>query len=319
MNLNLMIQPLMPCLVILAAGLGSRFGGDKQLALLGTTARTLLHFSVMDAYRAGIRQVILIVRPALIPIMQQQVLCHFPRDLSIDFVVQDLTALPVKSSISSQRTKPWGTAHALWCARTLVADKPCIVINADDYYSPQAMVLLVKHFMHPVLNRCEPKSSENNELPETGHSWAMVTFPLHQTLSSHGGVNRGICQMNAESTQSIQTLRSIEEWTDIQQQHTILGTNPAGVRLNLPADTPVSMNIWGFTPKIFSFLTAAFTEFIQQGPKDKDECYLPEVVHRAIQTGQTVNVYKSQEPWFGMTYPADLPRIVEFFQQQPQT
>lgn len=288
-----MSQQNLPCLVVLAAGMGSRFGGDKQLAVLGTTERTILHFSVMDAYDAGVRQVVLVVRQAIIKAMQQQVLAYFPADLQVQLVVQALDDLPVATVGSAARQKPWGTAHALWCARQYLQLQPCIVINADDYYNVQAMQLLIKHFSSATAG------------------WAMVAFQLCQTLSAFGGVNRGICQVQQGQ------LQSVSEWTDIQQQQQRLqGRDASGEIRSLSAEQPVSMNIWGFTPNIVPILTQALTAFLQQPPVGNAECYLPAVVDQAINQGQQLQVYLSQQRWFGVTYPDDLAEVVDYFQQR---
>jgi dTDP-glucose pyrophosphorylase len=289
-----MVQQNLPCLVVLAAGMGSRFGGDKQLALLGTTNRTLLHFSVMDAYDAGIRQVILVVRTAIIVAMQQQVLPHFPADLTVDLVVQSPDDLPLAGIDITAREKPWGTAHALWCARQYLGKQPCIVINADDYYSAQAMQLLVNHFTQAA----DP-------------DWAMVAFEVRQTLSAHGGVNRGFCQVQDGK------LQSVSEWTEIRRHNQQLqGLNAAGELQALSEYQPVSMNIWGFSPHIVTILTAALTKFLQQQPAPRAECYLPAVVDEALQQGQQLQVYMSTQRWFGVTYPDDLAEILDYFQQR---
>ncbi len=289
-----MIQQNLPCLVVLAAGMGSRFGGDKQLALLGTTNRTLLHFSVMDAYDAGIRQVILVVRTAIMAAMQQQVLCHFPADLTVDLVVQSPDDLPLAGVDISAREKPWGTAHALWCARQFLVKQPCIVINADDYYGAQAMQLLVHHFAQA-----------------TQPDWAMVAFEVRQTLSAHGGVNRGFCQVQHGK------LQSVSEWTEIRRyKQQLQGLNAAGELQMLSEYQPVSMNIWGFSPQVVTVLTAALIKFLQQQPAPRAECYLPAVVDEALQQGQQLQVYMSTQRWFGVTYPDDLAEILDYFQQR---
>jgi dTDP-glucose pyrophosphorylase len=287
-----MSQQNLPCLVVLAAGMGSRFGGDKQLAVLGTTDRTILHFSVMDAYDAGVRQVILVVRQAIIKAMQQQVLAYFPADLQVQLVVQALDDLPVATVDSTVRQKPWGTAHALWCARQFLQQQPCIVINADDYYNVQAMQLLMKHFT------------------TEASGWAMVAFQLSQTLSAFGGVNRGICKVQQGQ------LQSVSEWTEIQQQQQLQGRDASGEIRPLSAEQPVSMNIWGFTPTIVPILTQALTAFLQQPPVANAECYLPAVVDQAIHQGQQLQVYLSQQRWFGVTYPDDLAEVVDYFQHR---
>lgn len=286
-----MSQQNLPCLVVLAAGMGSRFGGDKQLALLGSTQRTILHFSVMDAYDAGVRQVVLVVRRAIISAMQQQVLPHFPADLQVQMVVQALDDLPLVDLDYGTRQKPWGTAHALWCARDWLRQQPCIVINADDYYNVQALQLLVQHFR------------------TAASGWAMVAFQLSQTLSPYGGVNRGICQVLHGQ------LQAVSEWTDIQyQQQQLQGRNSSGESKPLAAEQPVSMNIWGFTPDIVPVLTQALISFLQQRPLGNAECYLPAVVDQALNQGQHLQVYMSEQRWFGVTYPNDLAEIVGYFQ-----
>jgi NDP-sugar pyrophosphorylase family protein len=281
----------LPVLVVLAAGMGSRFGGDKQLAMLGSTERTLLHFSVLDAHAAGVRTLILVVRPNLIEMMRQQVLVHFPEDLTVHFVVQDKANVPLADFDTSQRQKPWGTAHALWSARRYLSEQPCIVINADDYYGAAAMQLLVTHFA---------KNSEQ---------WAMVAFPLQQTLSAHGGVNRGICLLQED------LLTAVSECCDINyRQQQLSGISGNGELINLTPEQPVSMNIWGFSPAVLPMLTQALTDFFQHQPAATAECYLPAVVDQALQVGQELKVYLSSERWFGVTYPADLPEIIDYFQ-----
>jgi NDP-sugar pyrophosphorylase family protein len=281
-----------PVLVVLAAGMGSRFGGDKQLAVLGSTGRTLLHFSVLDAYAAGVRNLVLIVRQNIIAALEQQVLPHFPADLTVQLVLQNPADLPVTDMDISQRQKPWGTAHALWSARQFL-QQPCIVINADDYYGRTAMQLLVQHFT------------------KTDTEWAMVAFPLENTLSAHGGVNRGICQVNAGYLQAVTEVVQI---TKNQQQLTGIDVN--GNTIALDATQPVSMNIWGFTPSIVPALESALCSFFAQKPDGKAECYLPAVVDSCLQQQQKLRVYMSPDSWFGVTYPADLAEIVDYFQQQ---
>jgi len=282
-----------PILVVLAAGMGSRFGGDKQLAVLGSTGRTLLHFSVLDAYAAGVRNLVLIVRQNIIVALEQQVLPYFPADLTVHLVLQNPADVPVVDVDLSQRQKPWGTAHALWSARQFLQQQPCIVINADDYYGQTAMQLLVKHFV------------------ATDSEWAMVAFPLSKTLSAHGGVNRGICQIDQGYLQAVTEVIQIA-----QHQQQLSGIDLNGERVVLDTSQPVSMNIWGFTPTIVPALERALRSFFAQKPDGKAECYLPAVVDSSLQQQQKLRAYLSPDSWFGVTYPADLAEIVEYFQQQ---
>lgn len=282
-------QPV--ALLVLAGGMGSRFGGDKQLATLGTTERTLLHFNVLDAYRAGVRVLHLVVRENLIAAFEQQVLPHFPDDLTVYVSCQRLNDLPVGVALPSGRQKPWGTAHAVWAAREQLTS-PFIVINADDYYGPAAMTLLVQHFQ---------QSSQ----------WAMVAYPVAATLSDHGGVNRGCCEVVDGC------LRTVTEWTEIQQTAAgLVGLNAMQQPSRLPDSQLVSMNIWGFTPAIIPQLENALQQFFQADPGPKGECYLPAVVDHAIKQQQQVLVYTSNEHWYGVTYAADLPLITRIFEQK---
>lgn len=282
-----------PILVVLAAGMGSRFGGDKQLAVLGSTGRTLLHFSVQDAYAAGVRSIVLIVRQNIIAALEQQVLPHFPADLTVQLVLQNPADVPVEAADLGNRQKPWGTAHALWSARQFLQQQPCIVINADDYYGQTAMQLLVKHFA------------------TTRSEWAMVAFPLLKTLSAHGGVNRGICQVNADYLQAVTEVLQIK-----QHEQQFSGIDVKGESIQLDATQAVSMNIWGFTPSIVPALEKALCRFFALKPDGKAECYLPAVVDSSLQQQPKLRVYMSPDSWFGVTYPADLAEIVEYFQQQ---
>ena len=280
-------------LLVLAAGMGSRFGGDKQLATIGDTGKTLLHFSAMDAYTAGVRRLVLVIRPELELAFRQQVLVQLPADLQVELVVQQKADLPAGVTVDWQaRQKPWGTAHAVWVARQQLT-QPFIVINADDYYGAQAMQLLVQHF-------------------QTSQQWAMVAYPLSHTLSQHGGVNRGICQVHGGQ------LQAVDEYTAIvNDTHTgLTGCNGSGERISLLAQTLVSMNIWGFYPKVLAALEQALLQFFRALPTDKAECYLPAVVDEAIRSGQVLEVYSSAQRWLGMTYQADLAELNRFFAGQ---
>lgn len=278
-------------LLVLAGGMGSRFGGDKQLATVGHTGRPLLYFSVMDAYQAGIRHLVLVIRQNLKSLFIEQVLPAFPHDLTVELVIQQLADIPAGCAFpAAGRTKPWGTAHAVWSARHVLS-QPFIVINADDYYGSNAMLQLVQHF------RQNP-----------GH-WAMVAYPLELTLSEHGGVNRGCCDVIEGR------LRKVEEWTEISKDETgqLLGQNSAGEILPLTASQLVSMNIWGFTPDLLPRLELQLRQFFASGPGEKAESYLPFAVDQALQQGQILDVKVSTEAWRGITYPADLAALGSFF------
>ncbi len=278
-------------LLVLAGGMGSRFGGDKQLATVGHTGRPLLYFSVMDAYQAGVRHLVLVIRQNLQTLFTEQVLPTLPADLRVDLVVQQLDDIPPGCVLPTAiRTKPWGTAHAVWAARQQLS-QPFIVINADDYYGADAMQQLVQHFS------------------TSGNSWAMVAYPLALTLSEHGGVNRGCCQIEND------LLLKVAEWTEIHAgtDGVLSGLDPQGVRRPLSGQQLVSMNIWGFTPDLLTRLETQLQQFFQAGPGEKAESYLPFAVDQALQQGQQLWVKVSAEAWRGITYPADLIALGSFF------
>ncbi|MCG9738772.1 NTP transferase domain-containing protein [Shewanella insulae] len=281
-------------LVIMAAGLGSRFGGDKQLAELGPKGETMLQLSIASAIEAGFSAAVIVTRAELIPSIQAR-LAGLPSQFALHFCVQQLTDLPVSSSESanganlealvSNRIKPWGTAHALWSARQLVSG-PMAVINADDYYGDRAFSLLAQGF------KLRPTQ------------WQMVAYPLEETLSDHGGVNRGICVTQDN------LLLSVEEWLNIAWQGDNLMGSHQGRQGHLAPEAMASMTCWGFTPDIFDLLGEALAEFVtQQGHKPDSECYLPVVVQAALRDkakARQVFVSQTSDTWLGVTYPQDI-------------
>ncbi|MCG9713809.1 NTP transferase domain-containing protein [Shewanella insulae] len=281
-------------LVIMAAGLGSRFGGDKQLAELGPKGETMLQLSIASAIEAGFSAAVIVTRAELIPTLKAR-LIDLPPQFTLHFCVQQLTDLPESLGVSvqganldellSRRTKPWGTAHALWSARQLVSG-PMAVINADDYYGEQAFALLAQGF------QLRPDK------------WQMVAYPLEETLSDHGGVNRGICVTQDN------LLLSVEEWLNIAWQGDNLMGSHQGRQGHLAPEAMASMTCWGFTPDIFDLLGEALAEFVaQQGHKPDSECYLPVVVQAALRDkakARQVFVSQTSDTWLGVTYPQDI-------------
>ncbi|WP_088212283.1 nucleotidyltransferase family protein [Shewanella sp. Shew256] len=270
-------------LVIMAAGLGSRFGGDKQLASLGPAGEPMLVLSIQSAIRSGFKRAVLVIRPELEAELHDLLTQFLPADFEYHFCYQSLTDLPNEAQLAdvSHRLKPWGTAHALWCARDSV-NGPMAVINADDFYGDSAFASLAKG------------------LTARPHDWMMVAYPIELTLSEHGGVNRGLCQVEQGQ------LRSVAEWLNIQaQDHGFIGEGPEG-SAPLPSQSLVSMTCWGFSPSIFDVIKRELTVFIeQQGQLPKSECYLPAVVQAGIEQGVPVFVDVASEPWLGVTYPQD--------------
>ena len=275
-------------LVIMAAGLGSRFGGDKQLAALGPNGETMLQLSIASAIKAGFSSAVIVTRASLIAPLQA-LLGDLPSYFTVHYCVQQLTDLPPSClelvGECEHRTKPWGTAHALWSARQLVSGSMA-VINADDYYGDRAFTLLVQGFK------------------QRPSQWQMVAYPLKETLSDHGGVNRGICVTRDNQ------LISVEEWLNIAWQGDNLVGSKLGQQANLAPDALASMTCWGFTPEIFNILAEALSVFIvQQGHRPDSECYLPAVVQAALSAkvnAQQVYVSQTMDTWLGVTYPQDI-------------
>ncbi|MGF1678361.1 MAG: NDP-sugar synthase [Candidatus Methylacidiphilales bacterium] len=275
-------------LVVLAAGMGSRYGGLKQLDPMGPKGETILDYSIRDAHRAGFSRVVFIIRREFLEDFERQIASRHRHILQIDYAFQELTDLPAGFSVPEGRSKPWGTTHALRAARTLL-DGSFGVINADDYYGRDAYDRMAAFLNVP--SPTHPLSS------------AMVGFPLQNTLSEHGSVNRGIC------LEEHGLLISVEEHTEIKKQPdgTPVGLNLKGQSVTLDPIAPVSMNFWGFTAAFLSAMEPHFIQFLKQrGTEAKAECYIPTVVDEMIREGSlTCRVLPTTSQWFGVTYPED--------------
>ena len=276
-------------LIVLAAGLGRRFGGDKQLATVAGTGKPLMYFSVMDAYRLGVRRLVLVINHLIEQAILKQFVPLLPHDLKVSLVKQRTDDLPEGCKACS-REKPWGTGHALWSARDVVPAE-CIVINADDYYGPDTINQLLMHF-------------------ENHGGWALVSYPLENTLSNSGAVNRGLCEVINGS------LVTVRECLSIKRENGVICGEIDGKFVNLEPKTPVSMNIWGLGPDIFDYLNDGLIEFfaVPRG-QSQAEFYLPAQVMASIMAGENhVRVYPAEDKWQGITYREDLERIGRFFQ-----
>lgn len=286
-----------PTLLVLAAGMGSRYGGLKQMDPMGPNGETVLDYSVFDAIRAGFGRVVFIIREDFADAFKETVGSRFADRIAVDYVFQKLDDLPEGFSVPAERVKPWGTAHAIRAARDAVKE-PFAVVNADDFYGHDAYVRAAGFFQNL------PDASA------TDAPIAMVGYPLENTLSDHGHVNRGICQTDAEGF-----LANVEEYLNIERESdgTVRGDALDGVRREIPDGTPVSMNFWAFTPAFFGQLEEAFHRFLtQSGAELKSECYIPTVVDGLIRSGHSrCTVLKTTSPWFGVTYPDDKPFVVE--------
>ena len=283
-------------LVIMAAGLGSRYGGSKQVDGIGPNGEILMEYSIHDALRAGFDKVVFIIKPEMQEMMDGLVGCLEQkktadgRPVEVAFVYQDFTSVPSFYHIPEERTKPFGTVHALLCAEPAV-DGPFCVINADDYYGVDAYRTIYE---------------ELGKLAPSGES-TMVGYLLKNTASLHGTVSRGVCKVKDGKLDSIQETLKIQLYPD--GHLTDLDTNT-----DLDPETVVSMNFWGFMPSIFPALRAYFEAFLRGLPDDavKAECLLPVMVGEELKAGRmTVSVLSSKDKWFGMTYHEDRALVAE--------
>ncbi|MBA3848794.1 MAG: nucleotidyltransferase [Opitutus sp.] len=273
-------------LVILAAGLGSRFGGLKQVQPVGPHGELIIEYSAFDALRAGFDRLVLVIRKDIESDFRATIGRRLESRLAVDYVFQELGDVPARyQTAAAARTKPWGTGHAVLAARNTVR-RPFAVINADDFYGAAGYRALAAHFA---------RSSD----------YALVGYPLRQTLSEHGTVSRGLCAIDGPGR-----LRSITELTKIEKtDNGARHTDAAGTVQRLTGDEIVSMNFWGFTPDLFPPLQGLFEEFLAvRGADPKAEFYLPTALSDLNQRGgATVALLRSEDAWFGITYREDLP------------
>ena len=282
-----------PTLIILAAGMGSRYGGLKQVDGLGPYGETIIDYSVYDAIRAGFGKVIFVIRRSIEEDFMKIFGNRFSRDVNFDIVFQELDMLPDNITCPPGREKPWGTAHAVWVARKMV-NEPFAVINADDFYGYDTFKTLANE-----LSRSNLKNGQ----------YFMVGFRLNNTLSEQGSVSRGACEVDNASF-----LKSIVEFTRIQRvDGKIFNIDDSGNRIELDGSMLVSMNFWGFTQDFFTLTETLLKEFLNGIPDhQKSEIYIPTVVNRAIQDGlATCKVLSTTSEWFGVTYPGDKIHVVD--------
>lgn len=275
-----------PTLLVLAAGLGSRYGGLKQLDPVGPTGETILDYAVFDAVRSGFGRVVFVIRRDFEGAFRTQVAAKYAGKVPVDFVFQALDALPAGFAPPPGREKPWGTGHAVWCARNAIHE-PFAVIGADDFFGREAFRQLVAFL------------SAKQKSAIADRKFCMVGYRLDRTLSEHGTVSRGVCEVGADGL-----LRGIVERTAIDP--TQLG------RGDLRGDATVSMNCFGFTPALFPALDAQLGEFHHAAGGDTTrEFYLPAAVSAMIARGEaTVQVLPTPGEWFGVTNRGDRPRAV---------
>jgi dTDP-glucose pyrophosphorylase len=281
-----------PTLLVLAAGMGSRYGGLKQVDPVGPNGETIIDYCIYDAMRAGFGKVAFVIRHDIEAAFREAVGARFEKRLPVVYAFQELDKVPKGFTAPPGRKKPWGTAHAILVAEDVIHE-PFAMINADDFYGADSFRVLGEF-----LSKAQNDSKD----------YSMVGFILRNTLSEHGTVSRGVCEVDATNH-----LRRVVERLKIEKQgvaacyHDDLGTHP------LTADEYCSMNMWGFTPTLFGFLREEFTKFLHQhGQAEKSECLIPTVVNHLV-TGKhaTVQVLPTRSSWFGVTYQEDRPKVQE--------
>lgn len=280
-------------LLILAAGMGSRYGGMKQVDPFGPSGETITDYSIYDAYRAGFRRFVFVISPKMEEDFKTSYVKKFPSYIKVDYVIQSINHIPEGISLPEDRVKPWGTAHAVLMAKEAIRE-PFAVINADDYYGRKS---------YEIMNDFLEQTSEENQ----GH-YCMVGFELQKTVSEHGSVARGVCQVDDSGY-----LKGIVERTKIfLQDGGIVFEEEDGSTKGLdPMDT-VSMNLFGFTPDFFHHIEETFKVFIIDNLNNpKAELYIPLVVDNLINAGQArMSVLQTPESWFGVTYQNDKPKVL---------
>ena len=275
-------------LLVLAAGMGSRYGGLKQLDSVGPNGETVIDYSVFDAIRAGFNKVVFIIREDFKEEFKLSIGEKFQDRIEVEYAFQKLDELPPGYTIPNDRTKPWGTGHAILSAMQNVRD-PFAVINADDFYGQLAYQKIYNYLSETPVDA----------LPA---NYCMVGYPLKNTLSEHGSVSRGICSVSEDDK-----LNSVRELTHIVKKHSEIFNEVNGEKESLTGDEVVSMNMWGFSPQVFIQLERLFSEFLKENLNVlSSEFYIPFAVDNLIQSGTaTVEVLETTEKWFGVTYQED--------------
>ena len=290
-----------PTLVIMTAGMGSRYGGLKQIDPVGLNGEIIMDYSIYDARLAGFGKVVFVIKKEFYDIFKEKIGDRISRleNIEVKYVFQDIKSIPEKYKLPQDRVKPWGTGHAVLSCKDVV-DEPFAVINADDFYGSTTFKLIYDELV--------------DQTDEYGYS--MIGFQLDKTISKNGSVARGICTLDKDSN-----LVTVEEKTQIEE---VSGTiysfedrdnsvEKESVKIELERNTPVSMNIWGFMPSIFKELECGFEKFLDENiEKLKSEFYIPSVVDDLIKSKKaTIKVIKTVEKWHGVTYQQDKEDVSE--------
>ena len=271
-------------LLIMAAGMGSRYGGLKQLDSVGPNGETIIDYSVYDAISAGFNKVIFIIRREFEKEFKSQITNKYEGSIQVEFAFQELNNLPDGFNCPADRQKPWGTGHAILSAVDLIQE-PFVVINGDDFYGLESYQIVSDYYMNG------------------GDMFTMVAYELGNTLSEFGGVTRGLCTLEND------LLSTVIETNNLKRSESGISSER---NIALDGSEPVSMNVWGFTPDLFPYLKSMFNDFLKlEGKELKSEFFIPSVVNNLIQSNiKAVKVLKTGSSWFGVTYKEDKPRVV---------
>ena len=285
-----------PTLFVLAAGMGSRYGGLKQLDGLGPNGETIMDYSIFDAIRGGFGKLVFVIRKSFEQDFREKIISKYENHIPVEVVFQDLNDLPAGFTCPEGRQKPWGTNHAVLMGKNVIKE-PFAVINADDFYGRDSFAVLGKW-----LTEATGKKNE----------YCMVGYRVGNTLSESGSVARGVCETNAEGY-----LTGVVERTAIERiDGDIQFTDENGKKVVLEENTPVSMNMWGFTPDYFQYSEDYFVDFLKENISNlKCEYFIPLMVNELIQKGTaTVKVLDTTSKWFGVTYAAVRQGVVDKIQ-----
>jgi NDP-sugar pyrophosphorylase family protein len=291
------MEPTSPTLVILAAGMGSRYGGIKQIQGFGPGGETLMDYSIYDAIRSGFNKIVFVIRKEFDKDFKEIFEPKLKDRIEMEYVYQEMDSFAEGLLIPEERKKPWGTAHAMLCAMELVKE-PFAVINADDFYGYDPF----------------KKASNFLESECTADRYAILGYDLLQTLSDYGTVNRGVCQVDADGN-----LSSIVERINVAMKDGKVISDDDKEPKELPLTASVSMNFWCFHPSIFDYTQKLFREFLRDNLQNpKSEFFIPIVADQFIKDGGTIKVIRTHTPWFGVTYKEDAPDVEESLKELVQ-
>ena len=281
-----------PTILVLAAGMGSRYGGNKQLDEVGPSGETIIDYSIYDAIRSGFGKIVFVIRHDIEEQVKERFVEKLRGRIEVDYVFQEITNLPEGVQVSPDRAKPWGTSHAILVAENKIKE-PFGVINADDYYGVESFKILHDFLVNDTDPNC----------------YSIVGYKLGNTLSEHGHVNRGVCKVGSDGL-----LEHIVETRQIEKiPNGAKAPGPDGQDLYFTGNEVVSMNLWGFKPTCYKFLKEEFRTFIDKRGMDlKSELDIPTSLDKFVKNGHiTIKILMSNEKWFGVTYRDDKPFVVE--------